>query len=600
MSYIKSDEDVLLLNTQYVPAMDMGNNTFSDDVLYLTFRDNKTGEKKVRQVNKPKVETFITKPEYRTAFKTQRQYLPKDWADSYIVRYNQLASFVKKQIQEDGRDLEYLQVCQIAKKEAFKWRHSYFADEHISDYAMIAYMLNRKIDESKLSVSKAFFDIESDIYGLSTREADEGDAPINAISVVISHDEYGIEFKHPKVYTMLLRNHIRYKEQEFFENNMKMFIEECHEEFDDKYNKPEFHINIFDKEIELLKITFTLLHKMKPDFILIWNMAYDIPAIIKRLNALGEDPRAYFCHSDFDTPYIRYNYDNIYKNDFKNKSESFDCTSYSVWGDQMLQYAGIRKAKSDYGGVSLDNVANIELKAEKRRYSKKTVNVINGAIEEYWNFVKYSINDVLLQYGIDKRTGDLQSLFEQSIYGGTRLSKTLKQSVYLKNVFALDYFKVYDIIPKNNDNVSYINNKSEEEAVDKDIITELGEIDYDDISLPGAVVGDPTLNEPNGVVILGKQSNAYFKYVCDLDYSSMYPNIKISSNIGPHTQYARLIIDKQIIKDENPDNNPKFIRGGKFIEDLETCDGFKVGEWMGLPNSYNLIKDYKNWRNVKI
>ena len=607
MSYIRPEEDVLLLNETYVPAMDKGDGNFSDDVLYLTYRDNKTGEKKVREIIKPKVETFITKPEYRTSFKTQRSYLSKDEVDSYIVRYNQLASFVIKQIQEDGRDLEYLQVCKIAKKEAFKWRHSYFADENICDYAKMAYMLNRELDETKLNVSKAFFDIESDIFGLSTVEADEGQGPINAISVVIPYDEYGREFPHPKVYTFLLRNHIRYSEQKFFEDNLDMFKEECHEEFDKKYNKPEFIIKVLDKEIDLLKVTFGLLHKMKPDFILIWNMSYDIPAIIKRLNILGEDPRAFFCHSDFSQPYMRYNYDNIYKNDLKNKSESFECTSYSTWTDQMLQYAGVRKAKSDYGGNTLDNIAKIELNAEKRRYSKRTVTVLNGAIEEYWNFVKYSINDVLLQYGIDKHTGDLQALFEQAMYGATRLSKTLKQSVYLKNVYALEYFKTYDIVPKNNDNVSYINNKNEEDAVDKDIAATFyssGDDDnldkYDEINLPGAVVGDPTLNAHNGVEILGKKSNAYFKYVCDLDYSSMYPNIKISSNIGAHTQYGRLIIEKQLIKDENPDNNPKFIRGGKFIEDLETCDGFKIGEWMGLPLTYDIIKEYDKWRSIKI
>lgn len=239
LSYIKSDEDVLLLNETYVPCMPMQDGTFSDDVLYLTYRDNKTGEKKVREIPKPKVETFITKPEYRTSFKTQRLYLPQDQVDSYIVRYNQLASFVMKQIREDGRDLEYLQVCQNAKKEAFKWRHSYFADEHICDYSKIAYMLNREIDESKTNVTKAFFDIESDIYGLSTKEADDGEGPINAISVVVPYDEYGKKYKSPKVFTFLLRNHTRYKEQKFFEENIKMFIEECHEEFDDKYNKPD-------------------------------------------------------------------------------------------------------------------------------------------------------------------------------------------------------------------------------------------------------------------------------------------------------------------------------------------------------------------------
>ena len=331
-------------------------------------------------------------------------------------------------------------------------------------------------------------------------------------------------------------------------------------------------------------------------------MGYDIPSIIKRLKVLGEDPRAYFCHSDFQSPFIKYNYDNIYRNDFKNKNESFECTSYSCWVDQMLNYAGVRKASSDYGGNSLDNIAKIVLNAEKRRYSKKGVSVLNGAVEEYWNFVKYSINDVLLQYGIDKKTGDLQALFEQAMYGATRISKCLKQSVYLKNVFAYEYFKRYEIVPKNNDNVSYINNKNDEEAVDKDIaLSNSDDFDrYDDINLPGAVVGDPTLNANNGVKILGKKSNRYFKFVCDLDYSSMYPNIKISSNIGPHTQHGRLIIDKQVLKDENPDNNPKFIRGGKFIEDLETDDGFKVGTWVGLPFITDVINDYGKWRDVKI
>ena len=84
-----------------------------------------------------------------------------------------------------------------------------------------------------------------------------------------------------------------------------------------------------------------------------------------------------------------------------------------------------------------------------------------------------------------------------------------------------------------------------------------------------------------------------------MDYSSMYPNIKISSNIGAHTQHGRLIIEKQIIPDENPDNNKKFIRAGKFIEDLETCDGWKTGTWLSLPTSTELIKGYSKIRTKK-
>ena len=51
------------------------------------------------------------------------------------------------------------------------------------------------------------------------------------------------------------------------------------------------------------------------------------------------------------------------------------------------------------------------------------------------------------------------------MYGGTRFSKTLKQSVYLKNFWAINYFMM-DIVPGNNINVNYINTSTSELAED--------------------------------------------------------------------------------------------------------------------------------------
>lgn len=597
-SYFKPEEDIILLNTQYVPPVYNENKLQQKGVLYLTYRDNKTKEKKVKTIIDPKSQTFITKPEYRSSFKTQRTFLYDYMVDGYDVPYSSIPYFIQKVIKEDGTDIEYLEICQKASKEAFKWRHSYFADYNICDYAMIAYLLDRDTEDSNFTiptVSKAFLDIESDIYGLSSSEIDDVISPINAVSVVVPFDEYGVEFKHPKVFTFLLRNHVRYKDQAYFEDHLDKFLSECHDEFDSKYNKPQFIIRIYDDEITMLKMLFAMLHKMRPDFIEIWNMSYDVPTIIKRLIKLGENPTNYFCHPDMEFPYFRYNYDNIYKNDIKNKCESFDCTSYSRWIDQMTNYAGINKSRSDYGGNSLDNIAKIELNAEKRRYDGKTVSVINGAIEEYWNFVKYSINDVLLQYGIDNRTENTQALFEQSLYGGTRYDKTLKQSVYLKNVFAIDFFK-HNIVPKNNNNVNYSRYGNDETAVDIDNVIQQSDADYDEMSLPGALVGNPLNNGHCGVEILGEKSNALFANVMDEDYSALYPNIKQVSNIAENTQLGRVIVPEQILPDENPDNNPKFIRGGKLIEDIETGDESVCGKWIGLKDMTDYIKRYSSWR----
>lgn len=595
-SYIDKDEDILLLNTIYVPMLhDDETNEWSDDVLYIVYRDNLTGIKKLKTIQRPKTEIFITKPEYRDEYKANRRYLEEYKVDGKIVEYNKITKYIMKHMQnDDTTDPDFIGICKETPKEAHKWMHAYWSDYNINDYIQIAYMLNHKLDETKVNVSKCFFDIETDIYGLSTTERDRCEGKINAISFVAPFDERGHEYKHPKVFTMLLRDHLRYGEQEYFEKHLDKFIKECHNEFDDRYNAPEFKIMMFDKEVDLLRVTFGILHKLSPDFILIWNMGFDVPTIIQRLLILGEDPRDYFCHPDFETPFLRYNEDRIYKNDFKNKSESLDCTSYSVWCDQMLQYAGVRKAFADYGGNSLDNVANIELGAEKRRYDDKTVTVINGAIKEYWNFVKYSINDVLLQYGIDGVTDDLQDLFERSLDNGTRLSKVMKQSVALRNEFAISYFKDENIVPGNNINVSYTTSKNQDIAMDKsDLLHDIRS--YDDMSLPGAVVGDPTLNDYTGVVILGSPSNAFFALLVDFDYSSMYPNIESSVNIGHHTQVFRIIMSVQILKDENPDNNPKFIRGGKMIEDYETAT-WKFGEWHNLPNINDLSELYEKER----
>lgn len=276
-SYFKDDENVLLLNVQYVHPTKQDNGTWTDGVLYLIYRDLKTRKKHVRTVVNPEVETFITKPEYRNTFSTQRKFLPVSNVDSYVVPYTQLTRFIQKQLREDGTDIEYLKICETAPKEIFKWRHTYFSDYDIRDYAMMAYLIqqNERIkdggEELDTTVSSAYLDIESDIYGLTTSEMDDGCAPINAVSVVLGYDVDGTKLKHPIVCTFLLENTERYKDQQYFIDHLEKFKQECHDEFDKKYNEPEFRIFIFKNEIKMLKKLFQILHTAAPDFIQIWN-----------------------------------------------------------------------------------------------------------------------------------------------------------------------------------------------------------------------------------------------------------------------------------------------------------------------------------------
>ena len=301
-SYFKPGEDVNILNTQYVRGSKQEDGTWSDDYFYIVYRDNSTGEKKLKTIVNPSTSIFFTKEEHRNEFKTQRLYLPIKKVQAANVQYRKIKNRIAREIKEDGRDTPLLEVARSEPREVFKWRHSYFADYDINDYALITHALYNVDHLSSTMVTTSFLDIESDIYGLTNTEVNEGSAPINAVSVVMAYDENGKELKHPIVFTLLLRNYRKYEEQEYFENHIDEFLEECHSEFDKKYNSPKFRIHLYDDETVLLKNLFALLHKMRPDFILIWNMSYDIPTMIQRLKYLGENPANYFCHPDFVEP----------------------------------------------------------------------------------------------------------------------------------------------------------------------------------------------------------------------------------------------------------------------------------------------------------
>ena len=278
---LPTDRRLLLLNCMYVaPYYEFDANgkkkKVSNDFLYMVYRDMDTGEKHVAQIEDPQTDTFITLPEYRQTFGTQRKFLEVHKLAKYQVPYSRITNFIKNVITEDGVDLHLLPIIAKSPKEGFKWRHSYFADYNICDYAMMTYLLNNEeyvkngiIEDTHFS--RGYLDIESDVYGLTTAEMDECKAPINAVTVIFDSDRLGRKYDHPHVHTFLLRNHQRYKDQAYFETHMEEFIEQCHDEFDAKYNSPEFRIYMFDYERDLLKALFKLIHLQSPDFMQIWN-----------------------------------------------------------------------------------------------------------------------------------------------------------------------------------------------------------------------------------------------------------------------------------------------------------------------------------------
>lgn len=109
-----------------------------------------------------------------------------------------------------------------------------------------------------------------------------------------------------------------------------------------------------------------------------------------------------------------------------------------------------------------------------------------------------------------------------------------------------------------------------------------------------ALVGDPTLNKDEGIMINGKRSNRVYLDVADLDYKSMYPYIKIKNNIERVVQYFRVVIMKKVSDMENRRGQELYWRGGEFVEDYSTKNILTFcRKWFGLKSITEYIKEFK-------
>ena len=361
----------------------------------------------------------------------------------------------------------------------------------ICDFYRCWWQIHYYDPETKIELHKAYLDIENDVVDY-IGIPDYGEAPINMVSVC---DSLNL-----KVHTFCLRNASRQNPLiKEFENNIDDFYKLCQETFDDEFPEFKYQIYMFDDEKKLLETLFDVLNKMNPDFIGIWNMAYDIQNIIKRYTVLGGDPYELFCSKEFKIKKLNYWADpNTGQPSLK--KDYFDVTSKFIWTDMMLNYGKLRKNRAQLRSIKLDYIAKIELGSGKFSYTGNYDK--NLPYTDYTKFILYSIKDVLLLYGIESKTEDMNDVLSRALLNGSSYKEIFSQTKFLKNRFYIEFFKD-DYIAGNNSNIDYSVNYNEENDQEE--------------KFDGAVVGDPELNSNTGENIFGSCSKYVFKYVIDMD-----------------------------------------------------------------------------------
>ena len=376
-------------------------------------------------------------------------------------------------------------------------------------------------------------------------------------------------------------------------------MDEIHKKFDEKYPSMEYKVYFYKDEKLMLIHLFQLINKLKLDFVGVWNISFDIPYIMGRLEYFKLNPADVMCHPDFPVKQCYFKKDN-FNFAIKNKADFFFCSSYTVFFDQMIVYAAIRKGQSELRSNKLTYIAQKEINDEKLDYSEEG-NLISLGYNNWLKYFLYNIKDVLLQKGIEERTGDVDTYYATSYENITPYDSEFKAIAKLRNTQYL-YYLNSGMVPGENVN-GFVYNHAEKSDLDEDE-------EEDETGFEGALVGNPKLIEKFGQRMFGKRTNNIFKFNIDFDMGAFYPSTIFAMNIDPSTLLFKVIIDagqfdvrggdlpfngytdEQIVK-ENKDSFVGDI-AKEIFDNYQTRDYVSTAhKWMNLPSINDVYERIK-------
>ena len=568
--------DLTLLNTHYQFPIFEDGKKISDDFIILIYRDNIANVVKHKIIYEPTY-TYYKLKDTEQSVDYSRLFIEREKVDPVNVKFKDL----EKSIAENTGNEEFYKtnIMNRNKSENRKLHTDpdiFFSDTNIEDHYRFKFAMTYKNDIIKLN--KGFFDIEVDGKFAANNFVELGECEINCVSF---HDENS-----DKVYTFILRNpnnpliekfERRVISGEFNHKLIHDFVisNVGGQKLGKKYKLLDttFEILFYDYEIDLIKDLFTTIHTCSPHFVMGWNSsAFDLEYIIERIKVLGYDPADILCDKRWNVKVVKNFIDKRSLNDLPERGDYTFISGNSIFIDQMIQYASRRKSKfGSFKSFKLDDIGLLEAGVKKLDYTHITKSVIELPWLDFETFVLYNIMDVVVQKCIEIKANDLEYIFSKAIVNNTVYRKVHRQTVYLINRMASDWYKLGYIIGNN------CNRWNEKPP-----------------KFLGALVGDP--RNTNDYSKLKINGNAI--WVCDncvdFDFRSLYPYIDLEFNIAPNTQIGRIVIPEKVYYDENAYSieEEKYSRGGEFVENLVTDNELEFcNRWLHLGNFLDVIND---------
>ena len=473
--------DLTILNTAYFYGFKDEDGVDHKDFISITFRDNVTGKKKVHIIYEPLYTFYKLKDEY-PRLEHNLFFIEQDKVEPVTCKYNE----IRRAIAEDTGNLDiYYDNIKSGNSKANKAFLTDIPDIFASDINIENYyrfLFNKSYTNEPFTLSKGFLDIETDGRYALGDFPEMGEVPINAIAYCDEANNH--------VYQFLLddpRNPLIEAYKQSYKNPMQMeklknFVINAvggkKKAYKFGVDKLEYTLIFIKDELQLIQTCFDVLNKTSPDIILIWNMAFDLNFIIARIMKLGGDPLEIICDPTIKNKFLRYTVDLLNKNDYAQRGDVVNLSSYSVWLDQMIQFASIRKGRGAFSSFKLDDIGQEVAHVKKLNYSHITDDINMLAYLDYEVFSFYNIMDVIVQKCIEKSTNDADYTFTKCLMNNTVYQKCHRQSIYLANRFLKEFYDMGYILGNNR------NTGNEKPAT----------------TYPGAMVGDPTHNSVHAFI----------------------------------------------------------------------------------------------------
>ena len=575
--------DITILNASYHrKKQNPDTGKWDPDFMVVSYKDNMNGTKGHEIIYEPTYEFFKAKDDVLLSHNLF--YIEKEKVELVECKYTDLA----KTIAELTGNLDfYYENKRSGNYRANKALHTipsiFSSDVNIEDHWRARFA--REYVNESVPITKGYFDIEADTKRMAGDFPELGECPINAVSyiddktntvnVFLLRDIYG---DNPLIEEFENENFSdSFKASALF-NELQAFIIE-NVGGPDKAKKfgldnLNFEFMFFNDDIELLIALFQVINKNSPDFMLAWNMAFDIPYIIERCYKRGVDPAIVLSAANYIEKYATYYIDEQHKNEYELRGDYYDIAADTVYLDQLVQFASRRKGQAAFPNFKLDTAADIITKGAVRKldYSHITKNISDLPYKDYKIFVFYNIMDTVAQKCIEVTVEDIDYIFATCVNNDTRYSKGHRQTVYLTNR-TRKFFYEKGYILGNNCNTG----KKE--------------------SYAGAMVGDPTHNSDYSKK-KDDHGNVYniVDNSDDFDFKALYPSETRENNMAPNTIIGKILINDKVHKYENPYHNEDYDRGGQFIEDLVTGNPLEFCKrWFNFADFKTMLSDVEEY-----